>query len=199
MKWSLISNKLLYSGFFKLSTFDLKHELFDGGESPVLTRELLDRGVAVAVLPYDPVRDEVVLIEQFRIGAGEDPSGPWMIEIIAGLQEPGETAEEVIYREAIEEAGCTVSDLVPIHQYYSSPGSSNEQILTYFARTETSGLGGIHGIDEEGEDIRVHVVSSDTAFEWMDQGRIDSAMPIVALQWFRLNRDKIREQWLEGQ
>jgi ADP-ribose pyrophosphatase len=145
------------------------------------------------------VRDEVVLIEQFRIGAGEDPSGPWMIEIIAGLQEPGESAEEVIYREAIEEAGCTVTSLVPIHQYYSSPGSSNEQVLTYIARTETQGLGGIHGIDDEGEDIRVHIVSSDRAFEWMDQGRIDSAMPIVALQWFRLNRDSIRKQWLQEQ
>ena len=198
MKWSVISNKLRYSGFFKLTALELKHDLFDGGESPAITRELLDRGFAAAVLPYDPVRDEVVLIEQFRIGAGDDPSGPWLIEIIAGLQEPDETAEEVIHREAVEEAGCTVSNLVPIHHYYSSPGSSNEQVKIYFARTETSSLGGIHGIDEEGEDIRVHVVSSDTAFDWLDQGRIDSALPIIALQWFRLNRDKIRKQWLEG-
>ncbi len=198
MKWSVISNKLRYSGFFKLTALELKHDLFDGGESPVLKRELLDRGFAAAVLPYDPVRDEVVLIEQFRIGAGDDPSGPWLIEIIAGLQEPDETAEEVIHREAVEEAGCTVSNLVPIHHYYSSPGSSNEQVKIYFARTETSSLGGIHGIDEEGEDIRVHVVSSDTAFDWLDQGRIDSALPIIALQWFRLNRDKIRKQWLKG-
>ena len=163
----------------------------------MLTRELLDRGHAVAVLPYDPVRDEVVLIEQFRIGAGNDPSGPWMIEIIAGLQEQDESADEVIHREAQEEAGCKISDLIPLHHYYSSPGSSNEQIHIYFARTETDGLGGIHGIDEEGEDIRVHVVSSETAFNWLDQGRLDSALPIIALQWFRLNRDRIRKQWLE--
>jgi len=197
MKWSVIHKKSLYRGFFKLTGYELKHDLFEGGESPLLSRELLDRGNAAAVLPYDPVRDEVVLIEQFRIGAGDDPSGPWMIEIIAGLQEPDESAEEVIHREALEEAGCKLSNLMPLHKYYSSPGSSNEQIQIYFARTETDGLGGIHGIDEEGEDIRVHVVSSETAFNWLDQGRIDSALPIIALQWFRLNRDRIRKQWLE--
>ncbi len=199
MKWSVVSNKLLHSGFFKLYRFELKHDLFNGGESPVLTREMLDRHHAAAVLPYDPVRDELVLIEQFRIGAAEDATGPWVMEIIAGLLEPGETAEQLVHREAMEEAGCVIFDVMPVHRYYSSPGSSNEQIQIYFARTETEGLGGIHGIDEEGEDIRVHVVSSDTAFDWLDQGRIDSALPIIALQWFRLNRDKIRKQWLEGQ
>lgn len=199
MKWSVISRKLLYSGFFKLVGYELTHDLFEGGESQILRRELLDRGHAAAVLPYDPVRDEVVLIEQFRIGAGDDPSGPWVIEIIAGLCETGESEQQVIHREAEEEAGCTVTDLIPIHRYYSSPGSSNEQVDIYFARTQTATLGGIHGIDEEGEDIRVHVVSSDTAFEWLDEGRIDSALPIIALQWFRLNRDRIREQWLGTQ
>ncbi len=198
MKWSVINTRLLYKGFFSLTEIALRHDLFEGGESPVLIRELLDRHQAAAVLPYDPVRDELVLIEQFRIGAGDDPSGPWLLEIIAGLHEPDETAEQVIYREAIEEADCTITDLIPVHKYYSSPGSSNEQIEIFFARTDTAGLGGTHGIDEEGEDIRVHIVSSDTAFAWLDQGRIDSAVPIIALQWFRLNRESIREQWLQG-
>jgi ADP-ribose pyrophosphatase len=196
MKWSIVNTRLLYSGFFKLTEFRLKHDLFEGGESPVLTRELLDRHHAAAVLPYDPVRDELVLIEQFRIGAGDDPSGPWLMEIVAGLREPNETAEELVVREAMEEAGCAVTDLIPVHSYYSSPGSCNEQIQIFFARTDSRGLGGTHGIDEEGEDIRVHVVPSDTAFEWLDQGRIDSAVPIIALQWFRLNRENIRRQWL---
>lgn len=196
MKWALVSNELLYNGFFKLYRYELRHDLFDGGESPVLVRELLDRYHAAAVLPYDPVRDEVVLIEQFRIGATEDASGPWVIEIIAGLVEPGETAQQLVHREAMEEAGCEISDVIPLHHYYSSPGSSNEKIQIYFARTDTTHVGGIHGIDEEGEDIRVHVVSSETAFDWLDQGRIDSALPIIALQWFRLNRENIRQQWL---
>ena len=110
MKWSVIKKKSLYSGFFKLTGIQLQHDLFAGGQSQVLTRELLDRGQAAAVLPYDPERDEVVLIEQFRIGAGEDETGPWVMEIIAGYQEAGESAEEMVHREAYEEAGCQVTD-----------------------------------------------------------------------------------------
>lgn len=195
MKWSVVKKKLLHSGFFKVNEFELKHDLFDGGESVVLSREMLDVGHAAAVLPYDPQRDELVLIEQFRIGAGEDVSGPWVIEIIAGLQEPDESSEEVVRREALEEAGCIVTDLIPLYRYYPSPGNSNEQIQSYFARTCTEGLGGIYGVDEEGEDIRVHIVSSQTAFDWLDQGRINSALPILTLQWFRLNKENIQQQW----
>jgi ADP-ribose pyrophosphatase len=196
MKWSVINKKLLYQGFFKLVGVDLKHDLFNGGESAPLRRELLDRGHAVAVLPYDPVRDEVVLIEQFRIGASDDASGPWLLETIAGIMEEGESAEELVHRESEEEAGCKVRDLIKLYHYYSTPGSSNEQIQVFFARTDTTNVGGIHGIDEEGEDIRVHVISSDTAFAWLDQGRIDTAVTIIALQWFRMNRDNIRRIWL---
>ena len=197
MKWSILDKKLLYHGFFTLSQFSIKHGLFDGGESKPLIRELLDRGKAAAVLPYDPVRDEVVLIEQFRIGAIEDASGPWLIEVVAGLCEPGEPVEDLIHREAMEEAGCKVSDLIHIFHYYSSPGGSNEEIDLYIARTESGGLGGVHGLDHEGEDIRVHVMKFDDAFELLAQGRIDSAMPIIALQWLQLNRERIRSQWLD--
>jgi len=197
MKWKVVNKKLLYNGFFKLSGIQLQHDLFAGGQSRVLMRELLDRGQAVAVLPYDPVRDELVLVEQFRIGAAEDESGPWLIEIIAGYQEAGEMAEAVAVREAYEEAGCTVSDLFSMVKYYSSPGGSNEQIQIFLGRTESSQVDGIHGLDEEGEDIKVHVISSQQAFDWLDNGRIDSAAPIIALQWFRCNRQWIREQWLD--
>ena len=105
MKWSVLQKKLLYNGFFKLTEISLQHDLFAGGKSPVIRRELLDRRQAVAVLPYDPVSDEIVLIEQFRIGAGEGELGPWLIEIIAGYQQPAESAEQVVHREAHEEAG----------------------------------------------------------------------------------------------
>jgi len=197
MKWEVVNKKLLYNGFFKLTGIQLQHDLFAGGQSRVLTRELLDRGQAIAVLPYDPGRDELVLVEQFRVGATEGESGPWLIEIIAGYQEPGETAEAVAVREAHEEAGCAVSDLLSMVRYYSSPGGSNEQIQIFLGRAESSQVGGIHGLDEEDEDIKVHVISSQQAFDWLDSGRIDSAAPIIALQWFRLNRQRIREQWLD--
>lgn len=195
MKWSVIKKKIIYQGFFKLSEIKLQHDLFAGGQSPVLRRELLDRGQAVAVLPYDPVRDEVVLVEQFRIGAGKDTSGPWLIEIIAGYQEVGESAEDVVHREAHEEAGCEVTDLLAMYRYYSSPGGSDEQVQIFLGRTDSSHIKGIHGLDEEGEDIKVHVISSEQAFDWLDSGRIDSAAPIIAVQWFRLNRDRIRKEW----
>jgi len=195
MKWSVIKKKIIYQGFFKLSEIKLQHDLFAGGQSPVLRRELLDRGQAVAVLPYDPVRDEVVLVEQFRIGAGKDKSGPWLIEIIAGYQEAGESAEDVVHREAHEEAGCEVTDLLAMYRYYSSPGGSDEQVQIFLGRTDSAHIKGIHGLDEEGEDIKVHVISSEQAFDWLDSGRIDSAAPIIAVQWFRLNRDRIRKQW----
>jgi ADP-ribose pyrophosphatase len=199
MKWSILKQRLLYQGFFKLTEFELQHELFAGGESQVIRRELLDRHHAAGILPYDPVRDEMVLVEQFRIGAvNQRTDGPWLIEVIAGYREPGETPEAVVAREAIEEAGCKISDIEPICRYYTSPGSSNEQIHLYIGRCETTGLGGIHGLAHEGEDIRVHVVSSQTAFDWLDDGRIDNSMAIITLQWFRHNRESLRRRWLES-
>lgn len=198
MKWSAIEKKIRYQGFFKLTEIKLQHDLYAGGQSPVLTRELIDRGQAVAVLPYDPVRDELVLIEQFRVGAAEDKTGPWLIEIIAGYTEAGESAEDVVHREACEEAGCKLSDVESMYRFYSSPGGSNEQVQIFFARTDSADIKGIHGLDEEGEDIKVHVVSSQQVFDWLDNGGIDSAMPIIAIQWFRLNRDRIREKWLSN-
>jgi ADP-ribose pyrophosphatase len=196
MKWSVIQKKLRYSGFYKLTEVKLQHELFAGGESPVLTRELLDRHQAVAVLPYNPETDEVILIEQFRVGAVNDETGPWLVEVIAGFREGGETAEEVVHREACEEAGCRVSDLIPMHHYYSSPGGSDEKIQLYLGRVRSLSDETIHGLPEEGEDIKVHIVSSQQAFKWLDSGKIDSATPIIALQWLRHNRERIRQQWL---
>ncbi len=196
MKWSIINKQKLYSGFYKLTAIQLRHELFAGGQSKILRRELIDRGQAVAVLPYDPIRDEVVLIEQFRIGAGEVKREPWVIEIIAGYKEPGESVEQVVHREAYEEAGCRVTDLLPMFKYYSSPGGSNEQIQIFLGQTQSSQINGIHGLDEEGEDIKVHVISSQQAFDWLDSGKIDSAAPIIALQWFRLNYQRIKKNWL---
>lgn len=199
MKWSILKQRPLYDGFLKLTEFELQHELFAGGDSLVLRRELLDRHHAAGILPYDPVRDEVVLVEQFRIGAaGQRDDGPWLMEVIAGYRELGEAPEQVVEREAVEEADCTVTQIEPICRYYSSPGNSNEQIHLYIGRCETDGLGGVHGLAHEGEDIRVHVVSSQTAFDWLDSGRIDNAMAIISLQWFRLNYESVRTRWLEA-
>ncbi len=196
MKWSILNKKTVYQGFFKLLCFELRHDLFGGGSSPVLKRELIEKGDAVALLPYDPRRDEVVLVEQFRIGACGDKTGPWLIEVIAGYQEPGESTQSVAIREAQEEAGCIISQLTPVARYYSSPGGTSEQIHLFVACTDSTDIQGVHGLDEEGEDIKVHVVGSAQAFDWLDTGRIDSATPIIALQWFRRHRERLRREWL---
>jgi len=195
VEWRLIKKTPLYQGFFHLAAYDLSHALFAGGTSPVLRRELLDRGNAVAVLPYDPEKDSVVLIEQFRIGAKDDTSGPWLMEIIAGYQEEGEDEEDVAIREAREEAGCEIRQLIPMHRYYSTPGSSNEQIHLYLALVDATNVSGIHGLEAEGEDIRAHVVDLEKALEMLDRGEIDSAMPIIALQWLALHKEKIHHHW----
>jgi ADP-ribose pyrophosphatase len=195
MHWSTLSQKTLYKGFFELFGLEVTHELFAGGESQALHRELLTRGNVSAVLPYDPLRDELILIEQFRVGAMEREQGPWMTEVVAGYKEADESFEEVAYRECREEAGCELTDLWPMMRYYSSPGTSTELIYLYLGRTSSEGVGGIHGLAHEGEDIRVDVVSPQTAYEWLDDGRIDSAMSVIAVQWFQQHYDEIRRAW----
>jgi ADP-ribose pyrophosphatase len=110
----VLSRETAYRGFFSLEKLTLRHGLFGGGMSPPITRELIEKGDVSAVLLYDPALDRVVLIEQFRVGALRDPDGPWMMEVVAGLIEAGESAEDVARREAMEEAGCAVLELVPV-------------------------------------------------------------------------------------
>ena len=194
-QFEILEQSTGYAGFFRLMRYRLRHRLFNGGWSPVLTRELFERGHAAAVLPYDPVSDQVVLTEQFRIGAIEAPNGPWLLEIVAGIIEPGETPEDVIRREAVEEIGCPVDDVEPICEYLVSPGGTSERISLYCGKVDASSAGGIHGLAEEGEDIRVTVVSADEAIARMQAGAIVAAAPIIALQWLMLNRESLRARW----
>jgi ADP-ribose pyrophosphatase len=192
----VLAKEVCYRGFFRLERYRLRHTLFAGGWSEELDRELLERGHAAAVLLYDPACDAVVLVEQFRIGALASPRGPWLIEIVAGIVGPGESGADVARREAVEEAGCTVQDLIPICDYLVSPGGSSERIALFCARVDSRNAGGIHGLAHEGEDIRVRVVPFAEALDMVRDGRIDSASPIIALQWLALNRTEVRRRWL---
>ena len=191
----ILDHQVAYQGFFRLERYHLSHRLFNGDWSPPLTRELFERGHAVAVLPYDPVRDEIVLIEQFRIGAVHSNEGAWLIEIVAGVIETGETAEDVARREALEESGCSLQQLEPICTYYVSPGGTSEQLQLFCGRVDASLADGIHGCPEEGEDIRVFTVSFPEAMDMISDGRINSASPIIALQWLAMHRDHLRSMW----
>lgn len=194
----VIEKTVCYQGFFRLEKYHLRHRLFSGDWSPLLTREMFERGHAAAVLPYDPVRDEIVLIEQFRPGAIDAPGGPWLMEIVAGMIETGETAETVVKRESIEESGCIITDLIPLYDFLVSPGGTTERIALFCGRTDATTADGVHGVTEEGEDIKVHVVTFDTAMALLKSEKITAASAIIALQWLALNRDDVRARWLTG-
>ena len=194
----VVEKNVCYQGFFRLEKYRLRHRLFNGDWSPLLTREMFERGHAAAVLPYDPVRDEIVLIEQFRPGAIDAPGGPWLMEIVAGMIETGETAEAVVKRESIEESGCIITDLIPLYDFLVSPGGTTERIALFCGRTDATTADGVHGVTEEGEDIKVHVVTFDTAMTLLKSEKITAASAIIALQWLALNRDDVRAHWLAG-
>ena len=185
-----------YDGFFKIQSLTLKHKQFAGGWGPELTRELFVRGNATCLLPYDPQQDAVVLCEQFRVGAVNIGKSPWLLELVAGMNDPGESPEQVAIREAEEEAGLQVKMLKPICQYFPSPGGSSEWIDLFCGLVSVAGVGGIHGLEEEGEDIRVHVLSRAEAFELVKSGEINNAASIIGLQWLELNYAQLQQEWL---
>ena len=121
-QWKLLRHDVLFEKYFRLEEILVRHELFAGGDSAEFTREIFERGSVVALLPYDSHRQKVILIEQFRAGAIADPDGPWLVESVAGVIDPGETVEQVAMRECVEEAGCEIRRLELISRYYVSPG-----------------------------------------------------------------------------
>lgn len=191
----IIEKKDLYRGFFRMEKYRLRHRLYSGEMSQTIERELFERGHAAAVLLYDPLRDEIVMLEQFRIGALESAGGPWLLEIVAGMIEPGETPEGVVRREALEEAGCVVDELEFICDYHVSPGGTSERISLYCGKVDSSGVGGIHGLETEDEDIFVRTVLFAEVWRWFEEGAINSASPIIALQWLALERQRLRDTW----
>ncbi len=186
---------LVYEGFFKMSRLHLRHTLFSGGWSKDLIRELFHRGSCVAVLLYDPVMDAVVLIEQFRVGALNFKAVPWLLEIVAGAVEQGESPQQVAHREALEEAGCQITHLLKISEFFTTPGAFGEKITLFCGIVDASRAGGVHGLEEEDEDIRVEVVSYDQAWGMLENGSIDSAIPIIALQWLAMNRERLQAEF----
>ena len=179
----VVEKKTVYQGFFKMLRYQVKHRLIEGGWTPVLTRECFDRGPAAGVLLYDPYKDAVVLLEQFRIGAVDAHEGPWQLELVAGIIEEGESATDVVHREALEESGSEVLDLEYIIEYYPSPGGCNEKMFLYCGGVDSTGVGGVHSLAEENEDIWVQVFSREEAWNIMQENYIHNAATIIALQW----------------
>ncbi|PSW56079.1 ADP-ribose diphosphatase [Photobacterium leiognathi] len=190
----ILAKETVYQGFFKMVKYRFRHKLFAGGWSGEISREMFERGHAAALLPYDPITDEVVLIEQFRVGAMASGCEPWQLEIVAGMiDHQDESAEDVVKREAVEEAGLTVAELEKVTRYLSSSGGCSEMLDIFVGTVDSTQAGGIHGLAEESEDIRVHVVSREQAYEWVESGKIENAASIIALQWLQLNYSRLQK------
>ncbi len=191
----LLERQPCHEGFLRIDRLTLRCRRYEGGWSRVFQRELLLRHRGVGVLLYDPAADCILMVEQFRVGSLDDSrNGPWALELVAGLIDTDETAEDVARRETMEEAGVLVDRLLPICEYYNSPGASNERLAIYCGRFDASKAGGIHGLADENEDIRTVMLDRSTALAAMGSGRINNAMSIIALQWLQLNLTRVRAE-----
>lgn len=192
----IVSKETLFRGFFKMVKYTFRHKLFEGGWSKPIEREMFERGHAAALLPYDPIRDEVVIVEQIRVGALEHEN-PWQYEIVAGIIDTDESPEQVARREAVEEAGVEVTHVLPITSYYPSSGGCSEKLDVMVGCVDATTAKGVHGLDYEGEDIRVHVMSREQAYQLVQQGVFENGATIIALQWLQLNYLDLQSKWKE--
>lgn len=184
----------LYQGFFSAEALTLRHRTFDGGWAGPMSRELFVRGPAVGVLLYDAERDWLGLVEQFRVGALDEPGGPWCLEVVAGMVEAGESVQEVARREALEESGVEPSRMEYICRYLPSPGASNEVMHLYCGCADLRQAGGVHGLAAEHEDIKVHVLPAEPVLADLYNGRINNAAVLLCLQWLQINRPRLRAE-----
>ena len=191
----LLEDQTVWSGHYSMRRLTLQHRRFAGGWSEPVVREVFERGDAVAVLPYNPAQDSLVMIEQFRPGAMRGDDSPWMLELIAGVIESGERDEDVVHREAMEEAACEISELVPIATVFPSAGACSEQVRLYCGRVKNAEVGGNFGLEEEGEDILVHSVQRIDALRMLAENRIPNGHTLIALQWLQIHGDSLRERW----
>ncbi len=175
-----------YQGFIRIDQWSIQFPLFEGGMSPPVLREVASRPNAVAVLLYDPDQKKVVMIEQFRAGALGNVQSPWVLEVVAGVIESRDTPEQAAAREVFEETGLKVLSLIPICEYLPSPAILSEKVFLYCAMIQAPQSGGVFGLAEESEDIKVHVFSVEEAFEALTLGHIVSAPAWIALQWLQL-------------
>lgn len=184
----------IHSGFLKLRQYAITHKLFNGGTSAVLSREAIVRPPSVGIILFDPSRQQVVMVEQFRMGPYLDNNDPWLLEVVAGISEPGETLEEVARREVEEETGYQIESLISVADFYVSPGASNEKLKLFCGLVDASKAGGIFGMSDEGEDIKVHVLPLSEAYDMVTDGRINNAPAVIALQWLKLHHHQLRHE-----
>lgn len=191
----VLKDETVFQGYFSVRRVTLQYRAFEGGWVEPQVREIFERGDAVGLLPYDPATDSVVLIEQFRPGAMRDQQSPWMLEVIAGIVERDESETEVAHREALEEAGCEVTDLLPIATVLPSAGACSERVTLFCGCVSGAIAGGVHGLANEGENILVHSLPVEAAFDLLDRDCIPNGHTLISLLWLRNHLDKVRARW----
>lgn len=188
-----LKRETLYQGFFRMERIEYRHKKYLGGWSVPVSREVLYRGDAVGALLFDPGHDLVGLVEQIRPGAMRESTGPWCLEVVAGMIEPGEGIEEVAWREIKEEAGLVPSSIEYICHYLPSPGGCDESMHLYCGLVDLDGCdGNVHGLDHENEDIRLNVMPVSKVFSNLYGGRFNNAATLISLQWLQLNHSRLK-------
>jgi ADP-ribose pyrophosphatase len=193
----ILKRETVYQGFARLDCYRLRHRLYAGGWSEEMEREIFERGRTVGVLLYDPARDTVILVEQFRLPAHLAGFPAWELEIVAGIVDhEDESAEDLARREAKEEAGIEIlGNLVPVHRFMPSPGACTEQVDLYCGRVDAQGAGGIHGLAQEHEDIKVVVLSYRAVMKKLRDDEIKNGLTALALYWLAAHRAELRRRW----
>lgn len=180
------NRELVFHGFIQVEKVSLRHRLFEQHHhTPSISRELVRRKQAAGVLLYDDHQQTFALIEQFRIGAIDDPNSPWQLEIIAGVLDGDETPESCIRRESLEESGCDISTLEHLFSFYPSAGACDEIFHLYSAPVSLPTHGGVFGLEEEGENIKLHIFPYDKLNTLLHNQRLRNAPVIIALQWLK--------------
>lgn len=195
----IIERTTLHQDWMRVDRFRLRHRRFAGGWTGALDREILVRGEIAVVLPYDPKRDEIVLVEQFRLPTFVGGGDAWQIEPVAGMVDPGEDSPTAACRELAEEAGLSCTALAKACRYFPSPGGNTQVMDFYIARVDAAEAGGLFGMELEDEDIQVHVLPVERALELLDAGRFQGGPTLIALLWLARHRERLRAEWLQGE
>ena len=191
----VLKKERLSDGFFKIDRYTLRIPHYDGSLGEPVERELADRGDAAGMLLYDPDREELIFVEQFRLGTFFAQDNPWLLECVAGIIDVGETGRDVAVRESVEEAGCHVQDIEFALSYYSSPGGMTERIDLFCGRVNSCEHAQLAGLESEGEDIRVRVLSVREMKDKLENGEINNALTLIACQWFLLHKEALAKKW----
>ncbi len=186
LKYKIINKKNLYSGFFGLNKYEFIHEKHNGDWTNKIDREIFTGAHVSTLLPYDPLKEEIILIQQFRAGVLSRYDEDYLYEIVAGIIDEGENPEETARRECFEETGCKVKKIIPIQSYFPAPGSSESYYHLYLGEIDTFEGKRIRGLHSENEDILVKSFKVEVLRNMLREKQIINGLTLIALQWFFL-------------